>query len=269
MTPPLFLITPEELDGDRIVLAGAEGRHAAAVRRLRAGEVVDLADGAGRRARCTVQDVAADRSSVSFVAQTYTTEPVPQPWLTVVQAIPKGEHGELAVELLTEAGADRIVPWEAERCVARWRVEGGRRDKALRKWRATARESAKQCRRARIPEVSDPVRGPDAAERLSGAGLGLLLDSEDDSAGDPGSSPASSPDGAGDAPTAPIVDTDVPSYGEIVIVVGPEGGFSPPEYRAFAEAGAQRVRLGPTVLRSATAGFAALTVLQARTGRWR
>lgn len=257
MNPPVFLVAADELGGDHVVLDGPEGRHAAAVRRVRVGEVVDLADGAGRRARCTVEQVAVDRGSVTLAPREVWSEPEPQPRLTVVQAIPKGEHAELAVELLTEAGVDRIVPWEAQRCVARWRSEGGRKDKALRRWRTAARESAKQSRRARIPEVGDLVRGPEVAEVAGAVELALVLDSA--GASDQISAP-------GDDVT-PLSELDPPRTGEIVAVVGPEGGFSPDEDRALA-AVARRVRLGSSVLRSATAGFAAVTLLQASCGRW-
>lgn len=254
MSPPLFLVAAGELGGDQVVLSGPEGKHAAAVRRLRPGETVDLADGAGQRARCTVSQVASDRTSVTFSPQEIWTDPHPQPVLTVIQALPKGEDAELAVELLTEAGVDRIVPWEAQRCVARWRAEGGRMDKALRKWRTTARESAKQSRRSRIPEVTELVRGHAVTDVLARADLALVLDS------------AEGADGVG--VPVPLPTVTPPANGEVVVLVGPEGGFSPAEYQACAAVPAQPVRLGSAVLRSATAGFAALTLLQAGSGRW-
>ena len=247
MTPPLFLAEAAELTGGPgtvITVSGPEGRHAAAVRRIRVGEIVDLADGWGVRSRCTVVDTTKD--SIVCEVCVRTEEPVRGPHLTVVQALPKGDRGELAVEMMTEAGVDRVVPWAAERCITRWK--GERAGKALTKWRVTAREAGKQSRRSRFPEVADPVGRAGVADLLAGADLGLILHEE----------------GA-----HRLSEVDLPTEGsDVVLVVGPEGGFSDSELATFDEAGAVRALLGPSVLRTSTAGVAALAVLQARTGRW-
>jgi 16S rRNA (uracil1498-N3)-methyltransferase len=160
--PPVFFADPTDLACDLIVLAGPEGRHAADVRRLAAGERVDLTDGDGQVAECVV--TRAQRGQLELSVQRRRVLPAPDPVLAVVQAIPKGERGQLAVELMTEAGVDVIVPWAADRCVARWQGERGER--ALARWRSTAREAAKQARRSRVPEVTSPAglggvgRGP-------------------------------------------------------------------------------------------------------------
>jgi 16S rRNA (uracil1498-N3)-methyltransferase len=163
----------------------------------------------------------------------------------VVQALPKGDRGELAVETMTEVGVDVIVPWAADRCVTRWRPE--RRDKALGRWRATAREAAKQARRARLPEVADLASTEDAAARIAAASLALVLHEEAE---------------------APLSAVQAPVAGDIVLVVGPEGGITDAESERFAAAGGRPARLGPTVLRTSTAGVAAASVLLAATGRW-
>ncbi|MDA2813425.1 16S rRNA (uracil(1498)-N(3))-methyltransferase [Nocardiopsis sp. RSe5-2] len=260
MSAPVFLAEEGGLDGDTAVLRGPEGRHAAAVRRIAPGEEVDLVDGAGTRARCTVTEVGKD--TVVCAVRERRTEPEPRPRLTVLQALPKRDRGELAVEMMTEAGVDRIVPWTAERCVARWK--GDRAAKSLAKWRSTAREAAKQARRARVPEVAEPVGRDGAAALLAKADLGLVLHEE---AGLPLSQvalPAGALPAGGGADSA-----DAPEGGEgIVLAVGPEGGVSEDELDVFDAAGAQRALLGPTVLRTSTAGVAALAVLQARCGRW-
>ncbi|WP_116244973.1 16S rRNA (uracil(1498)-N(3))-methyltransferase [Nocardiopsis sp. FIRDI 009] len=245
MTPAVFLVDTADLAADRVEVTGPEGRHAAVVRRIRQGETVDLSDGLGRRARCTVTGVAKDGIVCAVVER--WEEPEPRPRLTVVQALPKGDRGELAVEMMTEAGVDAVVPWAAERCVTRWK--GDRAAKSLGKWRATAREAAKQARRGRLPEVAEPADRAAVAKLLAEADLAVVLHE----------------DGA-----RRLAELDLPG-GEgagIVLVVGPEGGFSEAELDAFAEAGAVRALLGPTVLRTSTAGVAALSVLQARTGRW-
>ena len=243
MSPPVFLAGTDALERGTVVLDGPEGRHAAAVRRLRPGERVDLTDGAGLLAECVV--TAADRASLTLDVLARHREPPPAPRLVVVQALPKGDRGELAVEVMTEAGVDVIVPWAAERCVTRWRPE--RRDKALGRWRATAREAGKQARRTRLPEVPDLASTDVVAALIAAAPLALVLH-----------------EGA----EAPLSAAEPPAEGDIVLVVGPEGGISEGEIDRFAAAGGRPVRLGPTVLRTSTAGVVAAGVLLAATGRW-
>jgi len=245
VTPPVFLVGTAELAADRVTVDGPEGRHAAVVRRLREGETVDLSDGLGLRARCTVAAVGKDHIVCAVVER--REDPAPRPRLTVVQALPKGDRGELAVEMMTEAGVDTVVPWAAERSGTRWK--GDRAAKALAKWRATAREAAKQARRGRLPEVADLADRSAVAGLLAGADLGVVLHEG----------------GAGRLAELDLPSGDGPG---IVVVVGPEGGFSDAELDAFGAAGAVRALLGPSVLRTSTAGVAALAVLQARTGRW-
>lgn len=245
MTPPVFLVEAADLAADQVTVDGAEGRHAAVVRRIREGETVDLSDGRGLRARCTVTAVGRDHIVCAVVER--REEPAPRPRLTVVQALPKGDRGELAVEMMTEVGADAVVPWAAERCVTRWK--GDRAAKALAKWRATAREAAKQARRARLPEVADLADRTAVVELLAGADLGVVLHED-------GASRLSQ------------LELPVGQDAGVVVVVGPEGGFSDAELEVFDAAGAVRALLGPSVLRTSTAGVAALSVLQARTGRW-
>lgn len=262
MTPPVFLVDPAALAGGRIRLDGPEGRHAVAVRRIREGETVDLSDGLGLRVRCEVAEVVGKDTLVCRVLER-TAEPEPTPRITVVQALPKRDRGELAVEMMTEAGVDAVVPWSAERCVTQWK--GDRGAKALAKWRASAREAAKQARRARTPEVTEPLDRKGVSALLAEADLAVVLHEE----GAQRLSELALPQG-GDA--AEGGDTDGDGTGTtgagIVLVVGPEGGISDAELTAFDEAGAVRTLLGPSVLRTSTAGVAALSVLQARTGRW-
>jgi 16S rRNA (uracil1498-N3)-methyltransferase len=240
--PPVFFAETASLDGDRIVLAGPEGRHAATARRLAAGERADVTDGAGNVAECRVSALRPAAVELTVVAR--RREPCPEPRLVVVQAIPKGGRGELAVELMTEAGVDEIVPWAAERCVARW--GDNRTSNALRRWRSAAREAAKQSRRAWFPPVAEPV-GTAGAARLAGqAALAVLLD----------------PDAA-----APLRGLPWPRTGEVVLVVGPEGGVSPAEATALTAAGAVPASVGRTVLRTSSAGALATAVVLSGCGR--
>ncbi|MFE6091348.1 16S rRNA (uracil(1498)-N(3))-methyltransferase [Streptomyces massasporeus] len=245
MTAPVFVV--EHFDaggGGRYVLDGPEGRHAVSVKRLRAGEDVVLTDGAGRWADCVVLGTEG-KDRLILQLDSWSEEPAEQPRVTVVQALPKGDRGELAVETMTEVGVDAIVPWAAARCITQWK--GDRGGKALGKWRATAREAGKQSRRVRFPEVADAATTKQVAALLAGADFAAVLHESGD---------------------APLATAELPSTGDIVLVVGPEGGVAPEELALFEEAGAQAYRLGRSVLRTSTAGTAAAAVLLARTGRW-
>ncbi|MFJ1756874.1 16S rRNA (uracil(1498)-N(3))-methyltransferase [Kitasatospora sp. NPDC088134] len=246
MTAPVFVV--EDLagaaPGATVRLDGPEGRHAAAVKRLEPGEAVTLTDGRGRGADGTVAAVHG-KDALDVLVAAVREEPEPVPRITVVQALPKGDRGELAVETMTEAGVDAIVPWAASRCITQWKGERGA--KALAKWRSTAREAGKQSRRLRFPEVHDPVTTRQLLPLLAAAEFAAVLHEE----------------GA-----RPLAGADLPAAGGIVLVVGPEGGVSPEEIAAFAEAGAAPHRLGSSVLRTSTAGVAATALLLGRTGRW-
>ncbi|MDQ1616605.1 MAG: rRNA (uracil1498-N3)-methyltransferase [Actinomycetota bacterium] len=252
MSPPVFVVDRARLESEAgpVVLDGPEGRHAATVMRLGRGEPVVLTDGAGLRAEGVVAATGRDRLDVEV--RTRVQVPAPTPRLVVVQALAKGDRGELAVETLTEVGVDLVVPWAAARCVTRW--QGDRGARSLGKWRTAAREAAKQSRRTWFPEVADLASTFDVVTRLAAAGSAAVLHEE---ATEPlsGLPLATGPEGDGR-------DADV------VLVVGPEGGVTPEELTAFAEAGAAAYRLGDTVLRTSTAGVAAVSVLQSVLGRW-
>jgi 16S rRNA (uracil1498-N3)-methyltransferase len=188
---------------------------------------------------------AVGKDSVTLEVQATRSVPPPRPRLIIAQALPKGDRGELAVELMTEVGIDAVVPWAAERSITRW--QGDRGDRALAKWRATAREAAKQSRRAWLPEVSALVTTASLAKQVSAAASALVLEA--------------------DAP-AKLHELSLPDDGDIVLVVGPEGGISPAERAALLDVGAIEARLGPTVLRTSTAGAAAAAILLSHTPRW-
>lgn len=226
-------------------VSGDAGFHAATVRRIRPGEDLTLSDGAGAVAECRVEE--ADRGGLRVRVLQRRTVEAPAPPVTVVQALPKSDRSELAVELATEAGADAFVAWQAERCVARW--DGARADKGLRRWRAVARAAAGQSRRARVPPV-DGVWGTAAlvawvAEQVAEGTTVLVLH---------------------DAAAAGV--PDVAAAAALVVVVGPEGGITEAEMTALTGAGAVVARLGPTVLRTSTAAAVALGALGVLTPRW-
>ncbi|MFD9083556.1 16S rRNA (uracil(1498)-N(3))-methyltransferase [Streptomyces erythrochromogenes] len=246
MTAPVFVV--EEVPaGAEFVLDGPEGRHAVSVKRLNPGEQVVLTDGRGGWAEAVVKAAEGKDRLVVAVADAGREEE-PAVRITVVQALPKGDRGELAVETMTETGVDAIVPWQASRCITQWR--GDRGAKSLAKWRATAREAGKQSRRVRFPEVAEAMSTKQVAALLAGADLAMVLHEDRDT------------------PSQALATAELPATGSVVLVVGPEGGVSPEELEVFAAAGAHPYRLGRSVLRTSTAGTAAAAVLLARTGRW-
>ncbi|WP_156722849.1 16S rRNA (uracil(1498)-N(3))-methyltransferase [Streptomyces apocyni] len=247
MTAPVFVVD-EVPGGPEYVLEGPEGRHAVSVKRLRAGEDVVLTDGRGRWTEGVVKAAEGKDRLIVTDLNAVREEPEPSPRITVVQALPKGDRGELAVETMTETGVDAIVPWAASRCITQWR--GDRGLKALGKWRATARESGKQSRRVRFADIAEAATTKQVAALLAKADLAAVLHEDRDCASEP------------------LATAELPTSGDIVLVVGPEGGVSPEELALFAEAGAKPYRLGRSVLRTSTAGTAATALLLGRTGRW-
>jgi len=234
MSDPLFFVDALP-DGDHLVLDGPEGHHAATVARLRVGEALLVGDGRGRLAQARVAGVG--KGTLTLTLGERTVEPPPAPRIVVAQGIAKGDRGELAVQVMTEVGVDVIVPWDAARSVAKWTSS-----RPHERWVHTAREAAKQARRAWVPVVESLSSTGDIAGRAT-----FVLHEE---------------------ATVPLSTVDLPAAEDIVLVVGPEGGITPEELRAFEAAGAVAVRLGPHVLRTSTAGPAASAVLSTRLGRW-
>ena len=245
--PGLFYIDALPETGELAVVEGDEGFHAATVRRIRRGEELVLGDGAGGLARCMVEQAGRDGLQAR-VLDRWQVPPV-QPPVTVVQALPKTERSELAIELATEAGVDTLVPWQAGRCVARW--DGARADKGLRRWRAVARAASQQSRRAHIPSVDGVLSTAALTQRIAEAVAsgGMVLALHESAAGQ-------------------LTNLSLAQAKSVMLVVGPEGGIAPEELAAMTGAGATAVRLGPTVLRTSTAAAVALGALGVLTPRW-
>lgn len=280
------------------VLAGDEGRHASRVQRLQPGERVDLVDGRGLRLIAEVAEQSAASGGLVVKPLQVVEEPVRRPELILVQALAKGGRDEQAIETATELGVDCVIPWAADRSVVRWAPP--KAAKSLERWQRILAAATKQSRRASLPLLEQPVtskqlaarigqwvgRGDlvlvcheEATEKLSSvlaraaarSGLsamedreGLVVPSTIIPAGGTGEvarpGPASILDGG--------VDEGNGKRGRVVVLVGPEGGVSPDELEAFRSAGAIPVLLGPEVLRSSTAGPAALVAANLAFGRW-
>ncbi|MDA4894888.1 16S rRNA (uracil(1498)-N(3))-methyltransferase [Streptomyces sp. MS2A] len=227
--------------GAVVSLTGAEAKHAAVVRRVRPDEVVTLGDGRGVWLEGRAEHVEPGRVDVRIAERREL--PRPDPRIVLAQALAKGDRDELAVQAACELGADEIVPWQAARSVSRW--EGAKAVKGRERWSSIVREAAKQAHRAWIPDVAAPERTADLVARAAAQRM-LLLD----------------PTAPGRLSAIEVDDRDV------VLVVGPEGGIAPEELERLSDAGAERVRLGDTVLRTSTAGPAAIAVLSSALGRW-
>ncbi|RXZ71245.1 16S rRNA (uracil(1498)-N(3))-methyltransferase [Agromyces albus] len=233
----LGAVTP----GATVELSGDEARHAVTVARVRTGERIAIGDGRGILVRGVVVSTGA-RELALEVEEVLVEEP-PETRITLVQALAKGDRDELAVQAATELGVDAVVPWAAARSVSRW--EGPKAEKGRQRWASIVREAVKQSIRAWLPPVAPVTTTGDLAGLLQGTRM-LLLE-----------------------PTATTPITDIrPDGRDLALVVGPEGGIAPPELERLVAAGAEPVRLGASVLRTSTAGPAAIAVLNAALGRW-
>ncbi|WAJ47808.1 16S rRNA (uracil(1498)-N(3))-methyltransferase [Mycobacterium sp. Aquia_216] len=247
MVATLFYVEALPDPGGLAVVDGDEGFHAATVRRIRPGEELVLGDGAGGLARCAVEQSGRDGLRARILDRWTIAQGKPP--VTVVQALPKSERSELAIELATEAGADAFLAWQAARCVASW--QGARVEKGLRRWRAVGRSAARQSRRAHIPSVDGVLSTAALIQRVRdevAAGAAVLVLHE--------------------SATDRIADVAVAQASSLFVVVGPEGGIAPDELAALTDAGAVAIRLGPQVLRTSTAAAVALGALGVLTPRW-
>ncbi len=239
MTEPLFLADLNDpTPGSHVYLEGDEGRHAATVRRIRVGETIMVADGSGNAVRGPVTEV--DRSVVVVEVEDVMHRPVPQVKYAVVQALAKGDRALQAIEAMTEIGVDEIIPWRSKRSVVKWAPE--RTERHLMRWRSTVREATKQSRRFRVPIVSMPVATDELIARIPLTALTLVLHEEAEQ---------------------PLSAVPLPDQGEIMVVVGPEGGIAPDELEALVAAGGRPVTVADAVLRTSTAGVVGLAQLQA------
>lgn len=228
--------------GDRIELSGDEGAHAVRVRRIRVGEALRIADGAGQYVDCEVIELG-QRSLIGRITARGSV-PERTPRLVVIQALAKADRSTLAVELLTEIGVDEIVPWQAAHSVARW---DGKEHRARERWVQVAREAAKQSRRSRIPRIGELIRGTELAERCRGSQCVVLHESA----------------------TEPVSAVTLEkNQDEVILVVGPEGGIAADELDALRAAGAHVACLGPEVLRTSSAGLVGATWASIALARW-
>lgn len=234
--------------GQQVLLQGPEGRHAVTVTRLQVGERLQLSNGRGMKATGTVTQLSG-KDGLQMQVEELSHAAAPTPRVTIVQSLPKSERSELAVELATEAGADAIIPFAAQRCVAKW--VGAKQTKGQQKWQQAALKAAKQSRRAIDPVITPLHDLPQLLAAITQCcevgGQVLVLH---------------------EAAATPFAATVTPQAPELMLLIGPEGGFSEAEVDAFTAAGAHPVLLGPEVYRTSTAAAVALGALGVLTSRW-
>lgn len=245
MSRALFYLDALPDVGGVAVLDGDEGHHAASVRRIRVGEELDLGDGVGSVAHVVVEEVGKGRLAARVIGLRSVAARTPA--VTVVQALPKSDRSELAVELATEVGADEFIAWQADRCVARWDGQA-KIEKGLRRWQAVARSAARQSRRPYVPQVTSLVSSRELAAVITASTSVVLVLHE--------------------SATVPLAAAGVGEAESLMLVIGPEGGIGDDELAVLTEAGAVAVRLGPSVLRTTTAAAVALGALGTLTSRW-
>lgn len=237
--------------GARLPIWGADARHAAQVARVRTGERIGIGDGAGRLAWGGIVHVA--QGEVAIVADEIVVETPLRPRIVLVQALAKGDRDELAIQVATELGVAVVQPWQASRSVSVWK--GDKVAKGLERWKSVVREASKQAIRPTVPSVGAFLSTRDLASALRSAGdastsLALILE-------------PSAQDSIASLPRTTLVALD-----SLTLIVGPEGGIAPEELRELELAGARPVRLGAEVLRTSTAGPAAVAALSVVLGRW-
>ena len=228
--------------GEEYRLAGEEGKHAATVKRLRVGESLQLTDGVGVRVSANV--LANEGSALHLKIESVSFEERPELAVTLVQALAKGDRDELAIQAATELGATSVIPWQANRCVSKW--EGPKIAKGVARWQTIVTEAAKQSLRVWTPKVEGTVSTSELALMVPKFDHFLVLD-----------------------PTSQIsFKSKLPLSGNVALVVGPEGGIDSTELETLEAAGGVRVHLGSGILRTSTAGLAAISSLMAFGGAW-
>ncbi len=243
MVEPMFRADFSVAPISRFTLAGSEGKHAANVRRLRVGESIQLSNGLGGRIRGTVGAVRQGEIDIDVTSCTQDAEPTLV--FTLVQALAKGDRDELAIQAATELGITKVIPWQAENSISRW--EGPKIAKSVQRWQTIVSEAAKQSMRSFEPKVANPVSIKELVADPSLTGRRFVLD-----------------------PTASVGLASVGSLeGNVTLVVGPEGGISVPELVTLDAAGFERVHLGNGILRTSTAGVAAISAILALSGFWK
>ena len=226
--------------GQRQVLENEEAHHAIKVLRLNIGEVIKISDGVGNWVSGPIVEIAKKELFISITERGEIQAVKPE--LVLVQAITKSDRNKEMLELAVEAGVDRIIPWQSERSISKWQSD------SEQKWQVGIKQSCKQARQIRLPQLMQVMSTAEVIKRIGEGGFGIVFHEEE---------------------STKFSELTIPnSQSSVYLVIGPEGGISEQELLSFQNNGSKVVRLGDTVLRSAHAGFAALSAVQTKLGRW-
>ena len=226
--------------GQRQVLENEEAHHAIKVLRLNTGEVIKISDGVGNWVSGPIVEIAKKELYVSITERGEIQAAKPE--LVLVQAITKSDRNKEMLELAVEAGVDRIIPWQSERSISKWQSD------SEQKWQVGIKQSCKQARQVKLPQLMQVMSTSEVIKSIGEGGFGIVFHEE---------------------ASTKFSDLTIPnSQSSVYLVIGPEGGISEQELLSFQNNGSKVVRLGDTVLRSAHAGFAALSAVQTKLGRW-
>ena len=226
--------------GQRQVLENDEAHHAIKVLRLNTGEVIKISDGVGNWVSGPIVEIAKKELFISITERGEIQAAKPE--LVLVQAITKSDRNKEMLELAVEAGVDRIIPWQSERSISKWQSD------SEQKWQVGIKQSCKQARQVKLPQLMQVMSTTEVIKSISEGGFGIVFHEE---------------------ASTKFSDLTIPnSQSSVYLVIGPEGGISEQELLSFQNIGSKVVRLGDTVLRSAHAGFAALSAVQTKLGRW-
>jgi 16S rRNA (uracil1498-N3)-methyltransferase len=226
--------------GQTQTLESDEAHHAIKVMRLKTGEEIKISDGEGNWVSGPISEVGKKNLKIDVTAS--GIEASKKPELVLVQALTKSDRNKEMLELVTVAGVDRIIPWQAERSISKWQSN------SYDKWTSSIKEAGKQSRRVNLPKLEKLMSAREITQQISASDCILVFH-----------------ESANEKFSALDISQNASS---VYLIIGPEGGITDKELEIFKSKGGNLVRLGEPVLRSAHAGFAALASIQTKLGRW-
>ncbi|WP_301624642.1 16S rRNA (uracil(1498)-N(3))-methyltransferase [Paenibacillus apis] len=246
-----YFIGPDQFGERSVTITGEDARHISKVMRSKPGDQFIVSDGASRDALVKIVSLEPETVSAEILEM---LEQKGEPWIkvTLVQSLPKGDKMETVIQKCTEIGADGFLPFISERTVVQY--DGKKEEKRIARWRKIAKEAAEQSHRSVVPAVETPISWKELLRRLDTYDLVCICYEKEDGGG------------LRDVLRPMVEATPRENKCRVAVVVGPEGGFSEREIQEAEEAGAVSTSLGRRILRTETAGMAALTCIMYESG---
>ncbi len=235
-----IFVSPEEIAGGRVSIAGSSYHYLINVLRKSAGDVVTLLDGQGGVFEAVIESAGSGRAVLRLLKE-LPAEGSPPVKVTLLQGVPKGDKMDLVIQKGTELGLSRLVPLMCSRTQVKLDAEKAKARRA--RWQKIALQAALQSRRPDVPEVAVPVKFEEALSLVTPGALAIMPWENEKN-----------------MPLRRLLVSGCPG-GEILVFIGPEGGFAPQEAERAREAGVMTVSLGPRILRTETAGLAVLAMI--------